>query len=311
MLQGLVPNNGDGWQWFLKELTSWLAIAADRSAPASVLALEFGGSPKASAQDRYGAKATFDAASLLGQCTAEMHLALASSADVQAFVPEPMSADDLVRDAERIESQIKSTFEALKIKLASLDDASTDIAALLLSRRPELLDRARSIAKLVPSGQRIRIHGDYHLGQTLRTVAENSPTAAGDFVLIDFEGEPARPIEERRKKQSPLRDVAGMLRSFSYVAWSALDPAVRSAQENADVDRLSAWAEWWQNTASARFLQAYENTAAKNPILLPEPELAEALLKIYLLEKALYEVLYELNNRPAWLRIPMKGILTL
>ena len=122
------------------------------------------------------------------------------------------------RDAERIEAQVKSTLEALKLKLATLDDAtSRREPALLLSRRPELMRRARSIAALAPSGQRIRIHGDYHLGQTLRTTDAKSPDG-GDFVLIDFEGEPARPIEERRRKQSPLKDVAGMLRSFSYVA---------------------------------------------------------------------------------------------
>jgi len=311
MLQGLVPNNGDGWQWFLDGLTGWLAKVPDRDAPASTSTIGFGEIAKTNVEESAGAQAMFDAAALLGQCTAEMHLALASSVDLEPFIPEPMSADDLARDVERIESQIKSTFESLKIKLASLDDAATDTAALLLSRRLELLERARAIAKLEPSGQRIRIHGDFHLGQTLRTAAASSPSGAGDFVLIDFEGEPARPIEERRKKQSPLRDVAGMLRSFSYVAWSALDLAVRSAQGNTDVDRLSAWAEWWQNAASARFLRAYEEVASKNPILLPEPKLAEALLKIYLLEKALYEVLYELNNRPAWLRIPMNGILTL
>jgi maltose alpha-D-glucosyltransferase/alpha-amylase len=253
----------------------------------------------------------FDAAALLGQCTAEMHLALTSSADRPAFAPEPMSVQDLASDAERIESQIKSTLEALKMKLASLDDASTDITALLLSRRPELLERARSIAALKPSGLRIRIHGDYHLGQTLRTASADSTTRDGDFVLIDFEGEPARPIEERRRKQSPLRDVAGMLRSFSYVAWSALDRVVTTQPDKATPETLSAWAEWWQNAAAAQFLQAYEKAAAKNPVLLPAPKLAQPLLKAYLLEKALYEVLYELNNRPTWLRIPMKGILTL
>ncbi len=310
MLQGLVPNNGDGWQWFLVELTSWLRKVASRPAPASMPTIELGQSARKNVEDAAGAQAMLDAAALLGQCTAEMHLALASSVDLSAFVPEPMSTDDLVADAERIESQIKSTFEALKAKLASLDDASTDITALLLSRRPELLERTRSIAKLEPSGQRIRIHGDYHLGQTLRTADANSPTGVGDFVLIDFEGEPARTIEERRRKQSPLRDVAGMLRSFSYVAWSALDGAA-AGQQNAVAGNSSAWADWWQNAASAQFLQAYENAAARNPALLPRSHLAQALLKVYLLEKALYEVLYELNNRPAWLRIPMKGILTL
>jgi maltose alpha-D-glucosyltransferase/alpha-amylase len=160
-------------------------------------------------------------------------------------------------------------------------------------------------------GQRIRIHGDYHLGQTLRTGDAKLPAGGGDFVLIDFEGEPARPIEERRRKQSPLKDAAGMLRSFAYVAFAALDPLVGAERGGADCDALPGWAHWWQNAASAEFLRAYRDAAAQNPALLPAPEPAQALLDAYLLEKALYEVLYELNHRPAWLRIPMNGILAL
>jgi maltose alpha-D-glucosyltransferase/alpha-amylase len=203
-----------------------------------------------------------------------------------------MTAEDLALDAARIEAQLKSTLEALKVKLATLDDATTDAAGLLLSRRPELIRRVRSIAALEPSGQHIRIHGDFHLGQTLRTADAKSPDGGDDFVLIDFEGEPARPIEERRRKQSPLKDVAGMLRSFSYVAFAAVDHFVGSERGSADPDALAAWAHWWQNAASAA-----------------EP--AQALLKVYLLEKALYEVFYELNSRPGWLHIPMHGILAL
>ncbi len=223
MLQGLVPNQGDGWQWFLDELSLWLVTVADQPAPAISQTPEFQGSGEAPRRIWRGRSPRFEAAALLGRRTAEMHLALASSADLPAFAPEPMTAEDLALDAERIEAQLKSTLEALKLKLATLDDATTDAAGLLLSRRPELIRRARSIAALEPSGQRIRIHGDYHLGQTLRTADAKSPDGGDDFVLIDFEGEPARPIEERRRKQSPLKDVAGMLRSFSYVAFAAVD----------------------------------------------------------------------------------------
>ena len=162
-------------------------------------------------------------------------------------LPEPMTSEDLARDAERIEAQIKSTLDALKLKLATLDDTASDAAGLLLSRRPELIRRARSIAALEAPGQRIRIHGDYHLGQTLRTAQiANSPAGGGDFVLIDFEGEPARPIEERRRKQSPLKDVAGMMRSFSYVAYVAVDHFVaagdggRERPDSAELIRLGA-----------------------------------------------------------------------
>ena len=150
----------------------------------------------------------------------------------------------------------------------------------------------------MPGGQRIRIHGDYHLGQTLHTAANG-----GDFVLLDFEGEPARTLVERRQKQSPLKDVAGMIRSFSYAAFSALD-ALQGAKPD------GAWALAWQNAASAAFLKRYRETLAVNPALLPPQETADKLLNGYLLEKALYELTYELNNRPAWLPIPLAGILT-
>ena len=166
MLQGLVLNQGDGWQWFLDELSLWLATVADQPAPAIAQPPNLQSGGEATHENLAGAQSTLQAAALLGRRTAEMHLALSSSVDLPAFAPEPMTAGDLGSDAERIEAQVKSTLEALKLKLATLDDATTDRAALLLSRRPELILRARSIAALAPSGQRIRIHGDYHLGQT-------------------------------------------------------------------------------------------------------------------------------------------------
>src|ERR1019366_8406582 len=136
------------------------------------------------------AKASLDAAALLGRRTAEMHIALGTSSDAEAFAAEPFTAEDLERDARRIEAQITTTLEALKSRLASLDDPTSDSVGLLLSRRLDLIARSRSITGSTAAGQRIRIHGDYHLGQTLRT---HSNSAAGDFVLLDFEGEPARP----------------------------------------------------------------------------------------------------------------------
>src|ERR1700677_2303889 len=158
-----------------------------------------------------------------------MHLALATPTDNPAFSAEPVTAEDLNRDAQRIDAQITSTLEALKIKLSSLKDLTAEDAALLLSRRIDLFARANAITASTAAGQRIRIHGDYHLGQTLMT-GESSldpgrelRTETGDFVLIDFEGEPARLPAERRQKQSPLKDVAGMIRSLSYAAYSGLD----------------------------------------------------------------------------------------
>ena len=225
-----------------------------------------------------------------------------------------MTAEDLATDAERIEAQIKSTLEALKLKLATLDDATSDAAGLLLSRRPELIRRARSIAALESSGQRIRIHGDYHLGQTLaHGEMRNRQHGGDDFVLIDFEGEPARPIEERRRKQSPLKDVAGMMRSFSYVAFAAVDHFVEAASVGgAPIPML--WPPGRTGGKTPPRLSSCGLTAMLRREIrhcCPSRSTAQALLEVYLLEKALYEVLYELNHRPAWLRIPMNGILAL
>ncbi len=313
MLQGLVPNEGDGWQWFVHQISRWLSGLTGQAAPSIKSTLDFRRAREAVPKELAGAQATLDAATLLGRRTAEMHLALAISTDLAAFVPESMAAEDLARDAERIEAQIKSTLDLLKLKLTVLDDAACDVAALLISRRPELIRRARAIENLEPSGQRIRIHGDFHLGQTLRTAAKADAVGAGSggFVIIDFEGEPARPIEERRRKQSPLKDVAGMIRSFSYAAFTSVDETIAQNTFRADRSELSGWAQLWHHVASAQFLSAYSDAAGRNADLLPRPEAAQALLEAYLLEKALYEVLYELNHRPHWLQIPMSGILAL
>jgi maltose alpha-D-glucosyltransferase / alpha-amylase len=318
MLQGLVPNDGDGWEWFVNELSQWLAGVNGLPTPQVTFGLKFATSRGAVPQDLAGARMSLDAAALLGRRTAEMHLALSSSTELPPFVPELMGTTDLDRDAERIEEQIRSTLDALKLKLSTLSEGTCDAAGLLIARRPELLKKARTVTNLEDAGQRIRIHGDFHLGQTLRTKAGSGATGtkSGDFVVIDFEGEPARSIEERRRKQSPLRDVAGMIRSFSYAAYTAVDRVLAGGEhggggESKDRDTLTGWAQLWQHAASTEFLWAYGETAAMNPGLLPEPNSAQVLLEAYLLEKALYEVLYELNNRPDWLRIPISGILAL
>jgi maltose alpha-D-glucosyltransferase/alpha-amylase len=310
MLQGLVANDGDGWQWFLEQLSDFFSSvsALPAPAPSPSRTLLKGDEPSGQA-GRFDGPLR-EAVSLLGRRTAEMHMALATPAGDPAFAAEPFTREDLERDARRIDAQITSTLEALKAKLSTLKDVTADQAALLLSRRIDLFARANAITGLAAAGQRIRIHADFHLGQTLRT----DDSGRGDFVLLDFEGEPARSLAERRQKQSPLKDVAGMIRSLSYAAYSALD---RYGIAHPDLagpsgpDGLTAWAVSWQNDAASEFLRAYRATIAANPDLLPSSEESQSLLGAYLLEKALYELLYELNNRPAWLRIPLSGILTL
>jgi maltose alpha-D-glucosyltransferase/alpha-amylase len=159
------------------------------------------------------------------------------------------------------------------------------------------------VIDLKSAGQRIRVHGDYHLGQVLRS--------RGDFVILDFEGEPARSLAERRARQSPMKDVAGMLRSFSYAAYSGLMRVL--TRRPGDTDRLEPWARLWEQAACSAFLRVYRlSMKAAGGLLVPEDaEVFEQLLEIYVLDKALYELMYELNNRPAWVRIPLAGILAL
>ena len=309
MLQGLVENEGDGWQWTLDELARYyenvatLLVPQNASTPPALFS-EAETPPSA----REHAALSLDAAALLGRRTAEMHLALATPTQNPDFLAEPFTTPDLVADADRIDAQLSLTLAALKRGMFQLTETIADNAALVLSRRIELFARARAIASATPAdaGQRIRIHGDYHLGQVLRS--------RNDYVILDFEGEPARSLAVRRAKQSPLKDVAGMLRSFSYAAYSALNSFTQRRPPNSETDarNLEAWATLWQNAVSTEFLRAYQLTISEtNPELIPQPSQSQLLLNAYLLEKSLYELLYELDNRPTWVRIPLTGILTL
>jgi maltose alpha-D-glucosyltransferase/alpha-amylase len=312
MLQGLIENEGDGWQFTLDELARYYEGVISCPPPENVgvpatflQELRAGaGALQIPSDAREHAGLSLDAAALLGRRTAELHLALATPTDNSAFTPEPFTPETLAADAARIHAQIAGTLDALKHAFTNLpDEPTTDSAALILSRRVELFARAHSIAEVPPSGAglRIRIHGDYHLGQLLR--------ARGDYVILDFEGEPARTLAERRAKQSPLKDIAGMLRSFSYAAYTSHDHFIQRHPGTAK--SLEPWAQLWQNAVSSEFLTTWRSTIAANSHLTPQPLQAHRLLNAYLLEKALYELLYELNNRPAWVRIPLAGILSL
>jgi maltose alpha-D-glucosyltransferase/alpha-amylase len=310
MLQGLVANQGDGWKWFLDQIQSYLTAVDPLPAPPISSPPNFLRNEAPHDLVIRNARAAIEAAATLGHRTAEMHLALTTPTEDPAFAAEPLTKEDLLSDATRIERQLHSTIETLRAKLATIQDEQiSDAAALLLSKRSTWLARARSIQSLMPEGKRIRIHGDYHLGQTLRI--DSSDPNRGDFVLLDFEGEPARSLAERRQKQSPLKDVAGMVRSFSYAAYAGLFHFLENRRPAIDQNNTATWVQLWQNALSAEFLRAYRQSISANPTLLPSSQQAQALLDAYLLEKALYELLYELNNRVSWLRIPLAGILAL
>jgi maltose alpha-D-glucosyltransferase/alpha-amylase len=182
--------------------------------------------------------------------------------------------------------------------LPYLPDETVEIAAAVLSRRSQILDHFLWPKTETIQTWRTRVHGDYHLGQVLKVKT--------DFVILDFEGEPARSLAERRSKQHPLRDVAGMLRSFSYAAYSSLINF--SARHPTGIASLEPWAQVWVQCVAAEFLRAYREAARGAKFVPGKGTEFRKLLDVFLVDKALYEVLYELNARPAWVRIPLMGI---
>lgn len=238
----------------------------------------------------------------LGEVTGLLHTVLASDPNDPAFAPEEPSVESLGLLTATVDEEIARLFLSLPE-----DDARL---APILGRGEEVREQLRQLATVGSAGRTIRTHGDYHLGQTLWAPRDAGGAPAsrpggggsaadassqGDWVIIDFEGEPARPLVERRRKRSPLRDVAGMLRSFAYAATvSALARGVEPP-------------EGWEERARERFLDGYHETV--DPALLPSGQTAlERLLTVFELEKAVYELRYELDNRPDWVGIPVAGI---
>lgn len=305
MLQGFVRNQGDGWKLTLEELSRYYENCATASFPGDANAGStdvFSLSEHPASQlalDSVGI--ALDSAARLGTRTAQLHLALASSTEQHAFSAEAFTASDLQNALARLRLEAARVFDLLKDRVAELPDDVVDLAGVLLGRRRQIL---ASFEFLTPSNenfQRIRVHGDYHLGQVLQVKT--------NYVILDFEGEPARPLADRRAKQSPLKDVAGMLRSLSYVAYAALMSFTSRRPE--DLQTLEPWARVWERSTGAEFLRAYRKAAGGAPFLPRAPTTFRQLLTAFLLDKALYELSYELNNRPTWVRIPLIGILSL
>jgi maltose alpha-D-glucosyltransferase/alpha-amylase len=234
---------------------------------------------------------------LFGQRTGELHLALASCPDDPAFRPEPFNAMAQRSVYQTMRTTLRRTFTLLEKKLPDLSRAFRDEAKEVLAAEKEILAREKRLLDRRTNAAKIRIHGDYHLGQLLYT--------GKDFVILDFEGEPARALSERKLKRSALRDVAGMMRSFQYAAYSALwQPAMRKE----DVPFLERWADLWYRQMSSVFLQSYLNTTTGAIFIPKTSEDLQIMLEAYLLDKAVYEIGYELNHRPTWVVIPIRGI---
>jgi maltose alpha-D-glucosyltransferase/alpha-amylase len=306
ILQSYVPNQGDAWQYTLKALTAYYeqnqsATSLAKLPGTTILALAEQEIPRDTRQ-RIGSY--LESARLLGARTAQLHLALSTSRDQPAFAPEPFTRAnqrELVKSALDL---LDWTFQSLRRQSERLTLNVREEADKVLHLETRLRQRIHLLEGFKISAMRTRIHGDYHLGQVLFT--------GGDFVIIDFEGEPARPLSERRSKSSPLQDVAGMLRSFHYAAYAPLLAKI-SGQEVTEerLTVLNSWAQYWQVWVSAAFLREYLRTSGTASFIPKNREELAILLEVYVLTKAVYELGYELNNRPSWVRIPLQSVSTL
>jgi maltose alpha-D-glucosyltransferase/alpha-amylase len=195
----------------------------------------------------------------------------------------------------------EATLDMVAARRDSLPPLLHPQADRFLGLRDRLLGEFQELRVLAPHASVTRVHGDFHLGQLL--------WSKGDCIFLDFEGEPARPLAERRMKHSPLKDIAGMMRSFSYASHAALYAWTQSRPQ--DFDRLEPWARVWAHWASTAFLNAWKEAAGTSSFVPKDRSTFDRLLRAFLLEKACYEIQYEINNRPDWVRIPLVGILSL
>jgi maltose alpha-D-glucosyltransferase/alpha-amylase len=300
LLQAFVRNKGDAWAATLNQLDEFLtrvlakAPGVDSGAGKASSLWEVAQSPL-SEKGRELIGPALEAAACLGRHTAALHLTLGEADRDPDFAPEPLTLE--YRQA-RHHSMLQLWKQVVRL-LGQRSAQGLPIpreASDLLAQEASVLAVFQTLLDIQQGGQRIRCHGDYHLGQVLWT--------GSDYIVTDFEGEPARPLHERRLKHSPLYDVAGMLRSFDYASWSAL----AKGQYNDGRDKLESWTTYWSRWVRAHFLGEYL-THVKDASFWPQlPEDAARLLTVHQLEKAVYELGYELNNRPEWVAIPLKGI---
>jgi maltose alpha-D-glucosyltransferase/alpha-amylase len=296
-LEELVPNEGDGWSYVVDALGRGIeeAIAhgseqtASVSAPPGLLAL---GPDDRPPDELYG---HVEWASLLGRRTGELHVALASDLTDPAMCPEPMTPVDRLSLYHGAGSMLRRTFRQLR------DSPASASLPPVLRRERDIQERLRTMATVPAAAQRIRVHGDYHLGQVLWT--------GKDIVVIDFEGEPARSLEQRRLKRPVVIDLAGMVRSFHYASRAVAMRADRDLVGPQGHRELEPWLFAWYRWVSAGFLRAYLDVPGVDWLLPADRRELAALLDFFLLEKAVYELGYEANARPEWVDIPARGIL--
>jgi trehalose synthase-fused probable maltokinase len=295
VLHEFVRSQGDAWTGALDRLAEYYAAAIEgrgEESPDPVFA-------------RALAAADAHAAARLGVLTARLHRALASAPPGHAFAPEPITPGDVASWLDGMLAQLHRALEALAAALPGLPPSLRGAAERIVGDEARLGSGLRALEALAAGGvAKVRVHGDYHLGQLLRT--------AEGFTILDFEGEPARSLGERRAKQCVLKDVAGMLRSFAYAAEVGLERRLEASTRDARLaERLRPWAREWEDRMRASYLDAYLGEVARGPglaLVPPDREPFDRSLRAYELDKAFYELGYELAHRPAWVSIPLGAI---
>jgi maltose alpha-D-glucosyltransferase/alpha-amylase len=308
VLHGYVPNEGDAWRYALDSLSRFFAAALARpdqnptahlnKHPLQLANEELPGQVR----DLLGEFAP--SARLLGDRTAQMHLALAAPDGPSDIAPEPFSDHYRQGLYHGMLSQVSRSIELLQARMPALSEAAAEDARAVLGRAGEIRARLNPLRTRRIHAVRTRTHGDFHLGQFLHT--------GRDFVIIDFEGEAGRPLSERRLKRSPIRDVACLLRSLQYAAYAALFGGVAGITPRPEgIDALEKWAGYWTAWVSGLYLNGYLAAAGNAPFVPKSPDELRTLLDAHLFEKSMQEVAYELTNRPNWVRIPLRGTLAL
>jgi maltose alpha-D-glucosyltransferase/alpha-amylase len=235
----------------------------------------------------------------VGRRVAEMQMALASRNDIADFAPEPIEPADVALWSSELLERANRTLDELSQRRGELFDANRVLADDLVARRDLLPDFVSGLLPDHIEAMKIRHHGDFHLGQML--------IVKDDVYIIDYEGEPRRTMEERRRKAPAARDVAGLIRSIDYSVMAALERAIQTAPD--EHGRLSPALDGWRERATASVLAAYRENLADDRLWPNDPEQAAGMLDFFLLEKAFYEIGYELAHRPHWLRVPLAGTL--
>jgi len=302
-----IPNEGDAWSFthdtlrdfFERALASQAPVESVRLTASSLLALSEEG-PSPTALEMVGPY--LEAVRLLGQRTAELHVALASATE-PSLAPESFTTYNQRSLYQSLRNLATRTLRLLASQVRAQGESLPPEAAQVLAREEAILWQFSRLLQKPLKGLRIRCHGDLHLGQVL--------FKGNDFVFIDFEGEPDRPLSERRLRRTPLRDVAGMVRSFNYAVHDVLRQEEATGLRDRGGSALDAWARFWDASVSAAYLRGYLAIARPAGLVPEERGDLELLLSACLLEKAMYEIGYELNNRPEWVQIPLRGVLEL